>query len=534
MPTLGLFGGAAPRLPQRIRELPVQARSMPSVEEIEALRQQEMVPSVRRRPPGMMMNRIAPAAATAAPVIVEPAQTSTPPLGMMMKGPPKPKTDKGVDWFGLAGLAGATLNEMGGNIGSVANFTDRRTKRADQDALNEAFANMNLTPEEAIYARSDPNGFLAARFEQANTLKKPQTETFWDPAINGWRKKPLGPVAVADGVDLVDPETRQAIYTNEKSPGDDIRQVGNQIVQRQQDGSWRAVYTGSTPAETARAFQGFIDQATGEQMIVMSNGAVQGTGRAAYVPPQITSVGGVPTAVDKRTLTTTELSPIETAAGNKAAMASAEVQGKAQGQAAFDLPTIEMRSQSAIRSIGDLRTRDIGTRFGLQSKLYAIPGTDGADVQALVNQVTSQAFLNAFDQLRGAGAITEREGQAATQAITRLQNQNISVGEAMQAMDELDRYYRKGLEVARQKATKGPVLPQAATAGQPQAPAGRTATMPAMQLGIRAYASQSNIPADAITEFLSNPSTPQEIAEFNEEFGDGQAEAILKAMQRGR
>lgn len=249
-------------------------------------------------------------------------------------------------------------------------------------------------------------------------------------------------------------------------PKDNIRQVGNSILERQQDGSWKPVYTAATPQEAARAFSMFIDKKTGRQMFLMSDGRTRDTGIEAYIPTQITSVGGVPTAVDKRTLETSPLSPLEEAAGNKAAMASAEVQGKAQGQAAFDLPTVEMRSQAAIASIGDLRKRDISQRYGMQGKLYAIPGTDGADVQALVNQVTSQAFLNAFDQLRGAGAITEREGQAATQAITRLQNQNITIGEAMVAMDELERYYRKGLEVARQKATRGPTLPD-----RPAAPA---------------------------------------------------------------
>lgn len=247
--------------------------------------------------------------------------------------------------------------------------------------------------------------------------------------------------------------------------GDDIRQVGNSILERQQDRSWKPVYTAETPQEAARAFSMFIDKKTGRQMFLMSDGQTKDTGIEAYIPTQITSVGGVPTAVDKRTLETSPLSPLEEAAGNKAAMASAEVQGKAQGQAAFDLPTVEMRSQAAIASIGDLRKRDISARYGMQGKLYALPGTDGADVQALVNQVTSQAFLNAFDQLRGAGAITEREGQAATQAITRLQNQNITIGEAMISMDELERYYRKGLEVARMKATRGPTLPNRQASG---------------------------------------------------------------------
>jgi len=277
----------------------------------------------------------------------------------------------------------------------------------------------------------------------------------------------------AGGVGAFDPTTgtmNTLVQPTAKPDAANIRQVGNQIVERQPDGSWKPVYTGSNAEETARAFQGFIDQATGEQMVVMSDGRAKSTGYKAYIPPQITSVGGVPTAVNKLDMSVTPLSPLQDVATNKAGIASAEVQGKAQGQAAFDLPTIEMRSQAAIDSIRDLRSRNIDARFGMQGKLYAIPGTEGADVQALVNQVTSQAFLNAFDQLRGAGAITEREGQAATQAITRLQNQNITVGEAMQAMSELDGYYRKGLEIARQRAVKAPVLPQAAVAGQTPQP----------------------------------------------------------------
>lgn len=270
------------------------------------------------------------------------------------------------------------------------------------------------------------------------------------------------------GIDT--PESRFAVEPKQ-TDANNIRQVGNSIVERQQDGSWKPVYTGSSPAETARAFQGFIDQATGEQMLVMSDGTVRGTNRNAYVPPQITSAGGVPVAVDKRTFETTQLSPLADVAGNRASIASAEVQGKAQGQVAFDLPVIEQRAQTAMTSIADLKGRDIGQRFGMQGKLYAIPGTDGANVQAVVNQVTSQAFLNAFDQLKGGGAITEREGQAATQAITRLQNQNITVGEALKAMDELEGYYRKGLEVARQRAVKAPVLP-----GRPGPSAGATRT----------------------------------------------------------
>ena len=265
------------------------------------------------------------------------------------------------------------------------------------------------------------------------------------------------------GVGSFNPTTGKMDLVREPSPqaskGPEIQKLGNQIVERQADGGWKVVFEGTSEAETARAFQGFIDAQTGEQMVVMSDGRAQGTGRTAYIPPQLSNVGGVPVAVDKRTLATSELAPIEDVAGNRAAVASAEVQGKAQGQAAFDLPTIEQRASLAINSITDLKSRNIGQRFGMQGKLYAIPGTDGADVQGLVNQVVSQAFLNAFDQLKGGGAITETEGKAATAAVTRLQNQDITVSEALKAMDELQRYYQKGIQIARQKSTKAPVLP---------------------------------------------------------------------------
>jgi len=244
--------------------------------------------------------------------------------------------------------------------------------------------------------------------------------------------------------------------------GDDgsIRQVGNSIVERQDDGSWKEIFTAKNPTDAARAFASFVNRDTGEQMSLMSDGTARGSGVNAYIPPQITSVGGVPNFVDKRTGGATIISPLEEVAGNKAAIASAEVQGQAQGKAAFDLPAIELRSQTAIDSISELKKLNIGPRYGAQSKVWAIPGTEGANIQARINQITSQAYLNAFDQLKGAGAITEAEGAAATAAITRLKDQNISVEEAFVAMNEMQTYYRKGIEVARLKATKAPTLPQ--------------------------------------------------------------------------
>jgi hypothetical protein len=202
-----------------------------------------------------------------------------------------------------------------------------------------------------------------------------------------------------------------------------------------------------------------IDQTSGRATAVMRDGSVKDLGFQP-VQTQIVDVGGVPTLASRIPgAQTQQIASLPDVAGNAAAVESARLQGKSQGQAAFDLPGIEFRSQTAINSVEDLKSRNIGQRYGMQGKLYAIPGTEGADIQALVTQVASQAFLNAFDQLRGAGAITQTEGEAATAAITRLKDQNISVGEALKAMNELQGYYRRGIQVARDKATKAPVLP---------------------------------------------------------------------------
>ena len=385
--------------------------------------------------------------------------------GMALPAPVAgPVNDGGVFRF-----FGYKPDETGQELGEWM-FSDRQAvqnAKAEQLARQEAdAAERRKVQQEADIQRWIASDDPRDRMRLANALNSGE---LGENLAKRFGTNVLNPGDVLDrGIDT--PESRFAVEPKQ-TDANNIRQVGNSIVERQQDGSWKPVFTGSSPAEAAKVHAAFIDRETGEQVSLMSDGTARGSGRNAYIPPTISSVGGVPTAVDRRTFEATEVVPLATAAGNSASIASADVQGKAQGQVAFDLPVIEQRAQTAMSSIADLKGRDLGTRFGMQGRLYAIPGTDGADVQAVVDQVTSQAFLNAFEQLKGGGAITEREGQAATQAITRLQNQNITVGEALKAMDELDGYYRKGLDVARQRAIKAPVLP-----GRPGPSAGATRT----------------------------------------------------------
>jgi hypothetical protein len=83
-----------------------------------------------------------------------------------------------------------------------------------------------------------------------------------------------------------------------------------------------------------------------------------------------------------------------------------------------------------------------GTRF--------IPGTDAKSFEIRHKEVLSQAFLDAFEALKGGGAITEKEGEKATAARTRMdlaQNEK----EYMAAAREYQGVLKRGIENARAK-----------------------------------------------------------------------------------
>lgn len=84
-----------------------------------------------------------------------------------------------------------------------------------------------------------------------------------------------------------------------------------------------------------------------------------------------------------------------------------------------------------------------------------IPGTDAADFQSLFEQVKGSAFLEAFNTLKGAGAISEKEGEKATAARTRMSAAQ-SETEFVKAAREYQDVIRKGVEVMQKKAGSAP------------------------------------------------------------------------------
>ena len=81
------------------------------------------------------------------------------------------------------------------------------------------------------------------------------------------------------------------------------------------------------------------------------------------------------------------------------------------------------------------------TRFGRipipDQFIPNMPGGEAANAEPFLNQIEGQAFLQAFESLKGGGQITEVEGRKATEAISRATNRGQSPEAARAALDEL-------------------------------------------------------------------------------------------------
>lgn len=87
-----------------------------------------------------------------------------------------------------------------------------------------------------------------------------------------------------------------------------------------------------------------------------------------------------------------------------------------------------------------------------------LPGTEAAGFVARQRQLSGQAFLQAYEQLRGGGQITENEGRRAEDAISRLSVVQQSEEEYREAANELIGIIRRGVRRAHESA--GMEVPQ--------------------------------------------------------------------------
>lgn len=160
-------------------------------------------------------------------------------------------------------------------------------------------------------------------------------------------------------------------------------------------------------------------------------------------------------------------------AGIAQAKAGGTETGKAAAKAAADLPGAIESAERGIalidEMVGDTSINERGQLVYGEKKPHAgfssyvgvgmpgarfIEGGHTASFELRQKQIEGQAFLDAFQTLKGGGQITEKEGEKATAAISRM-NKASSEVEYIKAARELQDVLRSGVKKAKEKATRG-------------------------------------------------------------------------------
>lgn len=146
------------------------------------------------------------------------------------------------------------------------------------------------------------------------------------------------------------------------------------------------------------------------------------------------------------------------------------IQGETQANAAINLPQAQQQGNYMLDLLDKVATPNpsqpsgYDTHPGFSTTVGApgptgifakmgmpIPGTDAADFSSLMDQIKGKQFLEAFNGLRGGGAITEVEGKKATDAIARM-NTAQSEKAFLDAQNEFRMIVKQGMDRARTKA----------------------------------------------------------------------------------
>ena len=133
--------------------------------------------------------------------------------------------------------------------------------------------------------------------------------------------------------------------------------------------------------------------------------------------------------------------------------AAAAARGQAITTAQADLPRVIDNAQTSIDSINKaLNSPGLDANFGMTGMVPNRPGSEASDAKALLDQIKGGAFLTAYGQLRGGGAITEIEGTKAEQAYARMQTAQSAAAFREAAKDYMD-VINKGVLRAKNSAS---------------------------------------------------------------------------------
>ena len=247
-------------------------------------------------------------------------------------------------------------------------------------------------------------------------------------------RNPDAPKPIEVGGVLLDPVTYQPIFDSRANGANGAVPSEVQALQ------WRAREAGLEPG--TQPYQDFI-----------MNGGARGTGVPAgfaALDAQAKAGGLEPGTPEYQQFM------IGGGAGQRAA---ATATGKMQAEAQIALPSTIATAERALANIEAIRNDPaLPSITGMVQGRLPPLSPAGTDLNVRINQAKGQTFLEAFESLKGAGQITEIEGQKAEQAIARLDRAQ-STEAYQQALDDLADVLRSGMERARAKAGVQPPAP---------------------------------------------------------------------------
>lgn len=141
------------------------------------------------------------------------------------------------------------------------------------------------------------------------------------------------------------------------------------------------------------------------------------------------------------------------------------VTGKAQGEAAFSVPSMQQMAAQIEFQVNDLKNDPfLDNVIGpIDSRRPHISG-ESARAQAKIDQLQGGAFLQARQLLKGGGQITDYEGARAEAAFARL-NQAQDEASFKAALDEFVYWTKEGLRKLEAQAAGGSYTPQTPSSG---------------------------------------------------------------------
>lgn len=153
-----------------------------------------------------------------------------------------------------------------------------------------------------------------------------------------------------------------------------------------------------------------------------------------------------------------------------AGTAAGQEAGQAAGKSAGNLQNIIDQTNLAVQEMEGLKNHpSLPYATGMYALAPVIPGTGIQDFVTREDQLKGQVFLQAYNTLKGGGAISDIEGRKAEQAFARL-DRHLSGPDYKQALTDLQSILINGMNRVKSQASGGIQIPQM-DASQLNAPA---------------------------------------------------------------